>query len=101
MFCDSRKFCDSRRLYRIRSWQNECVVKSRTTAETICEDYDVDEERIRLNDNLLVGVAMERTLGNKKRKADEGEKGTLQWEGSFKRCGAEMCSGIGRKSGGV
>ena len=68
-------FCDSRRLYRIRSWQNECVVKSRTTAETICEDYDVDEERIRLNDNLLVGVAMERTLGNKKRKADEGRTG--------------------------
>jgi hypothetical protein len=41
----------------------------------ICEEDDVEEAHMRLDDNLLVGVAMERTLVNKKRKADEGMTG--------------------------
>jgi len=38
----------------------------------ICEENDTEEERMRLEHNVLVGVAVERTLVNKKRKADEG-----------------------------
>jgi hypothetical protein len=41
----------------------------------ICEEDDVEEERMRLEHNLLVEVAMETTLVNKKRKADEGRIG--------------------------
>jgi hypothetical protein len=41
----------------------------------ICEEDDIEEERMRLEHNLLVGVAMERTLVNKKREADDRRSG--------------------------
>ena len=41
----------------------------------ICEEDDIEEERMRLEHNLLVGVGMERILVNNKRKADEGRSG--------------------------
>ena len=123
MFCDSRKFCDSRRLlydylysttiigntvwpyaaysvcssctlhtYAVRQCRRAWTVAGRCVRSRaysrngrrcevfICEEDDIEEERMRLEHNLLVGVGMERILrGHGQRRARTGA-GACGWQ---------------------